>query len=221
VNACQRYLLRLSPKAAVTVLLTPLAIAIILVLLSAPRQGDGAAAGNTGAGAGGGAAPTATLITTEMQGSYAVGYQSIGQLKADADLVALGTVTGVTSVQYVAAEGRVWTTYSVRMDEVLGGKQRASIHAGQALALYQIGGTAQGQQTRNTDDPQMVVGQRAYLFLRYAAADASLPAGYVTLGGGQGRFILAGGNVHQVLPTRAIPDAGTTEANFRAAIARA
>jgi hypothetical protein len=210
-----------SPAAA---LLAGLAAIGMLVLLAAPGHGLLVQSGGS-TGAGTGPAPTATAALVHVTiGDPAMAFGSVGQLKQASEVVVLGTVTGVAKVQYVAAGDEVWTTWTVRADEVLGGaQQHARVAAAQQITVFQMGGSVDGHQTNARDDPQMVVGMRAFMFLRWAAADASLPAGYVFVGDAQGRFVIANGVVRQAYPFAAVVDAknAPTEANFRATIARA
>jgi hypothetical protein len=215
---------RLHPQTAL--LLALLAVIGTLAVLSAPgnwlgsRLGAGAAPG--GAGAGTGPQPVATLIQTSITSDYAISYANLHELKAGADLVLLGTVTGIQGATYLESFKYVETTFTFRIEAVLGGKQQAQFASSHVIPLQQAGGIAQGYQTTNQDEPLMAVGERAFVFLHYRPDGTLGSPTYETLGGPQGRFIASNGMVRglHALPTM-IPDAGMSEANFRAAIARA
>ena len=213
---------RLRIQAALS--LAALAVIGTLAILSAPgsgldrRLGLGAAPGGA---RGTGPQPTATLIQTNVTFDYVTGYASLRQLKADADLVLLGTVTGIKGAAYLQGFKYVTTTFTFRIEAVLGGKQQAQFAASQVMPVQQAGGIAEGVQTTNRDDPLMVVGERAFVFLHYRPDGVLGSPAYETLGGPVGRFIVSGGIVHSLHTSPIIPDVGMSEADFQAAIARA
>ncbi len=212
---------RLSPQTAL--LLALLVVIGTLALLSAPgnwlgrRLGVGAAPGGTGP------QPTATLIQTSASSDYATYYANLHELKAGADLVVLGTVTGIKGATYLHAYQYVSTTYTFRIEAVLGGKRQATIAGSLVVPIQQIGDTAGGVQTTDPDQPLMAVGERAFVFLHYRPDGVLGSPAYETLGGPVGRFIVSGGIVHKLhsAPMPMIPAAGMSEADFRAEIARA
>jgi hypothetical protein len=113
---------RLSPQTAL--LLAALVVVGTLAVLSAPgnglgsRLGLGAAPGDTGP------QPAATLITNDVTFDYATAYASLHDLKADADLVLLGTVTGIQGATRLPDFQYVETTFTFRIEAVLGASGR-------------------------------------------------------------------------------------------------
>jgi hypothetical protein len=210
---------RLRIQAALS--LAALAVIGTLAVLSAPGSGLGRRLGLGAAPRGTGPQPTATLIQTNVTFDYVTGYASLRQLKADADLVLLGTVTGIKGATYLQGFKYVTTTFTFRIEAVLGGKQQAQFAASQVMPVQQAGGIAEGVQTTNRDDPLMAVGERAFVFLHYRQDGVLGSPAYETLGGPQGRFTVSSGIVHSLHASPMIPDVGMSEADFQAAIARA
>jgi len=214
-----RYARRLSPQTAL--LLAVLVVVGTLALLSAPgnslgrRLGLGAAPGGTGP------QPAATLITNDVSVDYANYYMDLHELKAGADLVLLGTVTGIQATTYRQDFKYVMTTYTFRIESVLGGKRQAQVAASQVVPIQQVGGTAGGVQTIDRDEPLMAVGERAVVFLHYRPDGVLGTPTYETLGGPAGRFPVSDGIARGLHPSPLIPDAGMNEGDFRATIARA
>lgn len=130
---------RLSPQ---TVLLLALLVVIgTLAVLSSPgnslgrRLGLGAAPGGTGP------QPAATLSTNDVSFDYVTAYASLHDLKADADLVLLGTVTGIQAATYLQNFQYITTTFTFRIEAVLGGKRQAAIAGSLFVPIQQAGGT--------------------------------------------------------------------------------
>jgi hypothetical protein len=225
-DAHMRTIARQARRLRIQAALSLAALAVIgtLVVLSAPGSGLGrrlglgvAPKGTTSTGP----QPTATLIQTDVTFDYAFSYKDLHELKAGADLAVLGTVTGIKGATYLQDFKYVTTTFTFRIETVLGGKQQAQFAASQIVPLQQAGGIAERVQTTNRDDPLMVVGERAFVFLHYRPDGVLGSPAYETLGGSVGRFIVSSGIVrglHSAPPL--IPDAGMSEADFRAAIAR-
>jgi hypothetical protein len=215
-----RHARRLSPQTAL--LLAVLVVVGTLALLSAPGNGLGRRLGLGAAPGGTGPKPAATLSTNDVTFDYAASYASLHDLKADADLVLLGTVTGIQAATYLQDFKYIETTYTFRIESVLGGKRQAAIAGSQFVPIQQAGGTAAGVQTTNRDEPLMAVGERAFVFLHYRPDGVLGSPAYETLGGPVGRFIVSGGIVHELHSAPPmIPNAGMNEGDFQAAIARA
>jgi hypothetical protein len=138
-----RYARRLSPQTAL--LLAVLVVVGTLALLSAPGNGLGRRLGLGASPGGTGPQATVTLITNDVTSDYATSYASLHDLKADADLVLLGTVTGIQAATYLQDFKYIETTYTFRVEAVLGGKRQAQVAGRQFVPIQQVGGTAGGR----------------------------------------------------------------------------
>ena len=118
--------------------------------------------------------------------SWAMGYGDIPSLTADADLVALGKITGCPSVgsEEVGAPpvtSTLYTTYfSFEIESVPYGAASQP-----TVVIPQTGGIVGGKTAEIMDDPLMQTGDRYVLFLREARSGL-----YVVLGGPPGRFVV-------------------------------
>lgn len=134
------------------------------------------------------AAPT--LETVSLSSDWAVTYQDIKSLKQAADVVVVGTITGVGGVTSTKP-GLVFTDFTFQVRNVL--QDPRGRVSGPTLSIHQTGGVIGNRRYEIQDDPLFQQGEQAILFLHEYS-----PGHYFVIGGPTGRFRVQGGLVHPV-----------------------
>lgn len=122
--------------------------------------------------------PTAALTPVRFSASWAMSYDSVGSIAEAADVIVVGTVTGVDGVtedrrQAGAVDASlVFTDFRIRVDETLKGSTAGT------LLVHQTGGISGDTIVEIEDDPLLQAGEQYVLFL---------------LNGSGGTFMVAGG----------------------------
>lgn len=176
-----------------------LACALSLSLACADDAGPaGRAAGNTPeapAASIEGAQPAAdaptsapTLMPVRISASWAMSYDSVGSIAEAADVIVVGTVTGIDSVtddrrQAGAVDAPlVFTDFRIRVDETLKGSTAGT------LLVHQTGGISGDAIVEIEDDPLLQAGEQYVLFLLNG------PGGtFMVAGGPDGRLVVDDG----------------------------
>jgi len=153
------------------------------------------------------------------EASWPVYYESIGRLVDDADLVLMGTVTGVVGTSEEVGEPMgdaipliVSTHYSISVNQIF----RRSIASADEIIVTQTGGSAGDRIYETADDPLFAVGDTYLMFVREGGVDSIYDNQFVVLGGPQGRMVVEDDKVwslSEVYADRQIVDlgiAGTT-----------
>ena len=192
-------------------MLAAIAIAGVVALLMLTRGSSSQTSGETGSpeSLSTQVAPCPTASSSDhhwLLVSWAMGYGDIPSLTGDADLVALGKITGCPSVvsEEVGAPpvtSTLYTSYfSFEIESVLHGATSQS-----TIVVVQMGGIVGGKTVEVFDDPLMQPGDRYVLFLREATAGR-----YAILGLGA-RFVVQDERVSSlssVYPDRGLSDTG-------------
>jgi hypothetical protein len=127
--------------------------------------------------------------TQALAASWAESYDSVASLKRAADLVVLGTIGDVISVERPANEpGLVYTNFALNVQQVLA--SRTAIALPTQVILHQTGAREGNVTMEVHDDPLFQTGDHVVLFLREYE-----PGHYFVLGGPQGRFHEKNGTV--------------------------
>lgn len=138
--------------------------------------------------------------------SWAVGYESIADLKRDAALVVLGSIVGAVRTEQHAS-GLPFTDFAFRVERVLADSRgRGDITS---VSIHQTGGEVRGSLYEVEDDALFKEGERAVLFLREYH-----PGMYRVIGGPTGRFRSEKGRVTPTTLTGAPPAAFLSEEQF-------
>lgn len=141
-----------------------------------------------------------------LSASWAVGYQSIAELRRDADLVVLGSITGIAGVEH-DSNGLPFTDFTFRIERVISDpKARSGLSS---ITLHQTGGVMNGYRYEVEDDTLFGIGERAILFLREYS-----PGKYHVIGGPTGRFRSSGGRVAPIVTTGVRFTSPITEGEF-------
>lgn len=141
-----------------------------------------------------------------LSASWAVGYQSIAELRRDADLVVLGSITGIAGVEN-DSNGLPFTDFTFRIERVISDpKARRGLSS---ITLHQTGGVMNGYRYEVEDDTLFSIGERAILFLREYS-----PGKYHVIGGPTGRFRSSGGRVAPIVTTGVRFTSPMTEGEF-------
>lgn len=137
------------------------------------------------------ASPTAKYVIGRSF-HYATIYTSLGALTHDADVAIVGVVTRQAGSGFDnGAEPFAYTDWTVSISSVAYDK-RHTLASVKTITFRQSGGTVDGQQYTDTDDPLMTVGDHALFFLQLDVSGATvkpvsaLP--YRAMNGSVGRF---------------------------------
>jgi len=126
---------------------------------------------------------------TFIETSWALNYDTITDLKKDADAVIVGTIRQVDSIER-GDHDLVFTNFLVDVQQDLHHRTSAP---GTQIILHQTGAADQTQSVEVRDDPLFSVGDQVVLFLHEYN-----PGHYYVLGGPQGRFHIHNGTVQSL-----------------------
>lgn len=161
---------------------------------------------------------TKAHVVHHVDASWADGYPTVSAMTAHADLVISGTIGRVQSrgrftnasanTAGAPAAGVPYTQYWVSVAEIIKGRSPSR------LTIRQTGGrAADGSTVVVEDDPLLVPGQRAILFLKRFG-----PGQYFIMGGPAGRFPISSAGVVTALPGGSLtkPPSGSVARFMRA-----
>jgi hypothetical protein len=127
-----------------------------------------------------------------MDGSWAVLYHSLPDLKAHTTIAVQGRFTAVQA--QTTDKGIPFTDFEFTVDKVLHDPGHITA-PGAKLSVHQTGGTVDGKVHQIDDDPLFKVSESCVLFL-----DQYQPGHYKVIGGPTGRFEVKDGAVSPASP---------------------
>jgi hypothetical protein len=158
------------------------------------------------------AAPVAPRKVT-YHASWAEYYTSMADLKANADIAVLGTVSSIGATEQPTPNGPVYSLVTLDVERTPFARASGSSAMPATVSFVETGGTLGGVTYELEDDPLFKVGDHVLMFFTEYS-----PGKYRVTGGPTGRFTVSGGVVTPTVKGGVPVPTGTTTTSLLASL---